>query len=125
MLIHVNKPVFHAGGELFAHVILLLRKGDYRVRCTDRVELVCTETWVQRVDSQYGQSYHRKTENLISEGETLMDDQTIRNGVPYSADLRVSVLRDAIPTLSGKPCAEDRALHRVGCKGRHGRGQGA
>ena len=97
--IHVNKPVFHAGGELDAHV-RLAPKGDYRVR-HGRVELVCTETWVQRVDSQYGPSYHRKTEVLSSEGETFMDDQTVRNGVPYSADLRVSVPRDALPTLSG------------------------
>ena len=97
--IHVNKSVFHAGDELDAHV-RLAPKGDYRVR-HGRVELVCTETWVQRVDSQYGPSYHRKTEVLSSEGETFMDDQTVRNGVPYSADLRVSVPRDALPTLSG------------------------
>ena len=97
--IHVNKSVFHAGDELDAHV-RLAPKGDYRVR-HGRVELVCTETWVQRVDSQYGPSYHRKTEVLSSEGVTFMDDQTVRNGVPYSADLRVSVPRDALPTLSG------------------------
>ena len=97
--ISVNKSELRAGDELDARVALL-PNGDYRVR-HGRVELVCTETWVQRVDSQYGPSYHRKTEVLSRQGETFMEDQTVRNGVPYSADLRVTVPRDALPTLSG------------------------
>ena len=97
--IHVNKHIFHAGDGLDAHV-RLLPKGDFRVR-RGTVELVCTETWVQRIDSQYGPSYHRKTEVLSSQGETFMEDQTVRNGVPYSADLRATVPRDALPTLIG------------------------
>ena len=97
--IHVNKSDFHAGDKLDAHV-RLLPKSDFRVR-QGRVELVCTETWVQRVDSQYGPSYHRKTNTLSSEGETFMEDQTVRNGVPYSAELRATVPSDALPTLSG------------------------
>ena len=97
--ISVNKSDLHAGDELDARVALL-PKGDFRVR-HGRVELVCIETWVQRIDSQYGPSYHRKTEVLSSQGETFLEDQTLRNGVPYSADLRATVPGDALPTLSG------------------------
>ena len=98
--ISVNKSDFHAGDKLDARVALL-PNGDYRLR-HGRVELVCIETWVQRIDSQYGSSYHRKTEVLSSQGETFLEDQTVRNGVPYSADLRVAVPRDALPTLRGE-----------------------
>ena len=98
--ISVNKSDFHAGDRLDARVALL-PKGDFRVR-NGRVELVCIETWVQRIDSQYGPSYHRKTEVLSSQGETFLEDQAVRNGVPYSADLRVAVPRDALPTLCGE-----------------------
>ena len=97
--ISVNKSVFHAGDRVDARVALL-PKSDFRVR-HGRVEFVCIETWVQRIDSQYGPSYHRKTEILSSEGETFLDEQTLRNGVPYSADLRATVPRDALPTLRG------------------------
>ena len=97
--IHVNKSTFHAGDELDARVALA-PKGDFHVRL-GRVELVCTETWVQRVDSQYGSSYHRKTNALSRAGETFMEDQTVRNGVPYSADLKVAVPQDALPTITG------------------------
>ena len=98
--ISVNKSDLHAGDELDARVALL-PKGDYRVR-NGRVELVCIETWVQRIDSQYGPSYHRKTEVLSSQGETFLEDQALRNGVPYSADLRATVPMDALPTLRGE-----------------------
>ena len=97
--ISVNKSEFRAGDKLDARVALL-PNGDYRVR-QGRVELVCTETWVQRVDSQYGPSYHRKTEVLSRQGETFMEDQAVRNGVPYPADLRVTLPQDALPTISG------------------------
>ena len=97
--ISVNKSDFHAGDELDARVALL-PKGDFRVR-HGRVELVCIETWVQRIDSQYGPSYHRKTNVLSSEDEVFMEGHTVRNGVPYSADLKATVPRDALPTLSG------------------------
>ena len=97
--IHVNKSAFHAGDELDARVALA-PKVDFHVR-SGRVELVCTETWVQRVDSQYGSSYHRKTNALSTTGETFMEDQTVRNGVPHSADLKVTVLQDALPTITG------------------------
>ena len=98
--ISVNKSSFNAGDKIDADV-RLLPKSDFRVR-SGRVEFVCIETWVQRVDSQYGPSYHRKTEVLSSEGETFMEDQTVRNGVPYSADLKATVPRDALPTLRGE-----------------------
>ena len=98
--ISVNRSDFHAGDRVDARVALL-PNGDYRVR-NGRVELVCIETWVQRIDSQYGPSYHRKTEVLSSEGETFLEDQTVRNGVPYSADLKATVPRDALPTLRGE-----------------------
>ena len=97
--ISVSKSELRAGDELDARVALL-PKGDFRVR-HGRVELVCIETWVQRIDSQYGPSYHRKTEVLSSQGETFLEDQALRNGVPYSADLRATVPMDALPTLRG------------------------
>ena len=97
--ISVNQSKLNAGDRVDAHV-RLLPKADFRVRSV-RVELVCTETWVQRVDSQYGPSYHRKANTLSSQGETFMEDQTVRNGVPYSAELKATVPRDALPTLSG------------------------
>ena len=97
--ISVNKSDLHAGDELDARVALL-PKGDFRVR-HGRVELVCIETWVQRVDSQYGSSYHRKTNALSRAGETFVEDQAVRNGVPYPADLKVTLPQDALPTISG------------------------
>ena len=121
--INVNNSVFRAGDRVDAHV-RLLPKGDFHVR-QGRVEFVCIETWVQRVDSQYGPSYHRKTNILSSQGETFMEGQTVRNGVPYSADLRATVPRDALPDPQRRPGTEDRTGHRVGGQDRRGRGQGA
>ena len=65
------------------------------------IELVCTETYVQKTSSQYGTYYNRKTENRYSVGETFLNDATVRDGVPYSTDVKLVVPADAMPSMSG------------------------
>ena len=84
--IHVDKTELHLGEELEARVTLV-PKSDFRVR-HGMIELVCTETFVQKTSSQYGTYYNRKTENRYSVGETFLNDATVRDGAPHSADVR-------------------------------------
>jgi hypothetical protein len=97
--VQTDKTVLHAGDELEARVTLV-PKGDFHVR-HGKVELVCTESYVQRVSSQYGTSYHRRTETLSRAGETFIDDRAVRRRMPYSTDVRLVVPPDALPTIVG------------------------
>ena len=97
--IRIDRTVVHADDELEARVTLV-PKGDFHVR-HGKVELVCTESYVQRVSTQYGTSYHRRTETLSRAGETFIDDRTVRHRVPYSTDVRLVVPPDALPTIIG------------------------
>ena len=120
--ISVNKSELRVGDRIDARVALL-PNGDYRVR-NGRVELVCTETWVQRIDSQYGPSYHRKTEVLSSDGETFLEDQTVRERRALLGRPEGDRAGGRTTDPQRRPCAEDRARHRLGGQGRHGRRQG-
>ena len=97
--IQLDSAELHPGEELEARVTLV-PKSDFRVR-HGTVELVCTETYVQKTSSQYGTYYNRKTATLYSVGETFLNDTNVRNGVPHSTDVRLAVPADAIPTMSG------------------------
>ena len=97
--VHVNKTVLNPGDELEARVSLAPKAG-FHVR-HGKVELVCTETYVQMVSGQYGPSYDKRTQKRTFADETFMDNGTIRKGVPYSTDFRLVVPSDALPTLSG------------------------
>ena len=97
--IHVDKTELHPSEELDARVTLV-PKSDFRVR-HGMIELVCTETYVQKTSSQYGTYYNRKTENRYSVGETFLNDATVRDGAPYSTDVKLVVPADAMPSMSG------------------------
>ena len=97
--IHVDKAELHPGEELEARVVLV-PKSDFRIR-HGTVELVCTETYVQKTSSQYGTYYNRKTVTRYSVGETFLNDATVRNGVPHSTDVKLVVPADALPSMSG------------------------
>ena len=92
--IHVDKNELHPGEELEARVTLV-PKSDFRVR-HGTVELICTETYVQKTSSQYRTYYNRKTATLYSVEETFLNDATVRNGVPHSTDVKLVVPADAL-----------------------------
>ena len=56
---------------------------------------------MQKTSSQYGTYYNRKTETRYNVGETFLNDATVRDGVPYSTDVKLVVPADALPTMSG------------------------
>ncbi len=97
--IEVDKTVLQLRDDLRARVTLV-PKQDFDVR-QGKVELVCTETYVQMTSSQYGQHYHRRTRTLSREGGSFMEGGTVRAGLPYSGDVTLAVPAAALPTLTG------------------------
>ena len=97
--IEVDKTVLQLGDELRARVTLV-PKQDFDVR-QGKVELICTETYVFRTSSQYGQHYHRKTQVLSRQVGSFLGSETVRAGLPYSGDVTLAVPADALPTLTG------------------------
>ena len=97
--IEVDKTVVQMGDEVRARVTLV-PKTDFGVR-HGKVELICTETYVQRTSSQYGQHYHRRARTLSREGGSFMEGGTVRAGLPYYGDVTLAVPAAALPTLTG------------------------
>ena len=97
--IYIDETELHPSEELEARVTLV-PKSDFRVR-HGTLELICTETYVQKTSSQYGTYYNRKTATLYSVEETFLSDANVRNGVPHLTDVRLAVPADAMPTMSG------------------------
>ena len=97
--IDVDKTVVQVGDEVRARVTLV-PKQDVDVR-QGKVELICTETYVQMTSSQYGQHYHRRARTLSREGGSFMEGGTVRAGLPYYGDVTLAVPADALPTLTG------------------------
>ena len=97
--IDVDKTVVQVGDEVRARVTLV-PKQDFDVR-QGKVELICTETYVQMTSSQYGQHYHRRTRSLSLEGGSFMEGGTVRAGLPHSGSVRLVVPAGALPTLTG------------------------
>ena len=97
--IHVDKTEVRPGEELEARIVLL-PGSDFHVR-QGTVALVGTETYVQKTSSQYGTHYSRKRQTLYSMEESFLNDITVRNGVPHSTDVRLTVPPDALPTMKG------------------------
>ena len=97
--IEVDKTVVQVGDEVRARVTLV-PKQDFDVR-QGKVELICTETYVQMTSSQYGQHYHRRTRTLSREGGSFMEGGTVRAGLPYYGDVTLAVPAAALPTLTG------------------------
>ena len=87
--IEVDKTVVQVGEDLRARVTLV-PKTDFNVR-QGKVELICTETYVQRTSSQYGQYYRRKTQVLSRTGGSFMESGTVRAGLPHSGSVRLVV----------------------------------
>ncbi len=97
--VEVNRDALHAGDELEARVALV-PKSDFHVR-SGKIELICTETYVQKISNQYGTSYHKKTEILSRSGETFISDETVRRSMPHSAKARLVAPPDALPSIEG------------------------
>ena len=85
--IEVDKTVVQVGDDLSARVTLV-PKQDFDVR-QGKVELICTETYVQMTSSQYGQHYHRRARTLSRKGGSFMEGGTVRAGLPHSGDVRL------------------------------------
>jgi hypothetical protein len=88
-----------AGDELEARVELVPRS-TFEVR-NGKVELICTETYVQKTSSQYGTHYQKKTLIRFSDGQTFSDNGTIRSGVKYTRGVRLIVPPDAPRSVQG------------------------
>ena len=99
MRIHPDKTVLHAGDDLDVRVELLPRS-DFDIR-HGKLELICTETYVQKTSSQYGTHYQKKTETRSSVGETFSDTGSLRSGVKYSTSVRLAVPPDAPRSIRG------------------------
>ncbi len=97
--VHVDKTELQPGEELQARVTLS-PESDFQVRL-GTVALVCTENYVQRTSSQYGNHDSRKTVIHYNQEETFLNDATVRNGVAHSTDVRLAAPADAMPTMSG------------------------
>ena len=99
--VRVSKTVLQPGDDLEVRVTLV-PKSDCHVR-RGKLELVCTETYVQMISTQYGVQYHSKTETVSRAGETLLDEVTVRRRAPYSSTVRLLVPPTALPTIIGTP----------------------
>ena len=97
--IRLDKTALQAGDELKARVELV-PKEDFHVRL-GKVELVCVETNVQTVRSQYGMSYHKKTHTRSIAEEAFMENRIVRRLAGASTDVRFVLPPDALPTLEG------------------------
>ncbi len=97
--IRLDKTALQAGDELKARVELV-PKEDFHVRL-GKVELVCVETNVQTVRSQYGVSYHKKIHTRSVAEETFMENRIVRRLAGASTDVRFVLPPDALPTLEG------------------------
>ena len=97
--IQVDKTEFQPGEELEARVVLL-PESDFHVR-QGTVALVCTENYVQKTSTQHGTYYSRKKAILFNAEEKFLNDETVRNGVPHSTNVRLALPVDALPTMSG------------------------
>ena len=95
----LTRTVLHAGDELNARVELV-PKSSFLVR-EGRVELICTEIYVQKTSSQYGTHYRKKTQTRAKVAETFSDNGTLTSGVKYSTDLKLAVPEDAPRSISG------------------------
>ena len=97
--VELSKRVAQPGDEIEARVSLI-PKSNFHVR-EGRVELVMLDTYIQRIQNQYGASYHKRTNNEVIASETLMDESAVRRGVTLASDFRFTVPEDALPTLNG------------------------
>ena len=85
--VEVNKSVIEPGDEIEARVSLI-PKSNFEVR-EGKVELVMLDTYIQRIQNQYGASYHKRTNDEVIASESLMDDGKVRRGVSHSSGLHV------------------------------------
>lgn len=97
--IHVDKTVLSPGDGLEVRVDLV-PKSNFDVR-NGRLELICTETYIQKTSSQYGTHYQRKTETRFRVGDTFSDSGTLRSGVKYSTRMTFDVPADGAGTIRG------------------------
>jgi hypothetical protein len=97
--IQLDRAELRGGDELEARVDLL-PKSSFHIR-HGIVELICTETYVQKTSSQYGTHYQKKTQTRASVEETFSDSGLLKSGVKYSTGVRLLVPPDAPRTVKG------------------------
>ena len=97
--IHIDRAVLNPGDSLDVKVDLI-PKSSITVR-SGQLELICTETCVQKTSSQYGTHYQKKSETRFRAGERFSDTGTLRSGVKYSTDLRLEVPPNAPRSIKG------------------------
>ena len=97
--VELSKRIAQPGDEIEVRVSLI-PKGNFNVR-EGKVELVMLDTYIQRIQNQYGASYHKRTNNEVIASETLMGESAVRRGVTLASDFRFVVPENALPTLNG------------------------
>lgn len=97
--IQVDRAELLIGEELEARVVLL-PESDFLVR-QGTIALVCTEIYVQATSSQYGTSYSRMKATPHIMEEIFLNDESVRNGVLHSTDVRMAIPADSLPTMTG------------------------
>ena len=99
LTVHASPASAAPGGRVDARVSLHARQ-DFSLR-SGVIELVRTETYIQRVQHQHGQSYHRRRQHLSYATEQFLGREQIRDGSSHSGRFSFEVPPDAIPTLDG------------------------
>ena len=97
--VQISQTELQAGEELEARVELV-PKSNFHVR-EGRLELVCTEVYVQKTSSQYGAHYQRKSDTRVRVGETFTENGNLRSGVKYTTNLKLAVPADAPRSIRG------------------------
>ena len=104
--VELSETRLQPGDELNVRVSLIPRDG-FQVR-RGRVEILCVESYVDRVDnvrtSSYGSGTRglRLTHILDRYEKVFMDDSRVHRGLPHYFDVDWSVPQNATPTAAGK-----------------------
>ena len=103
--VELSETAFRPGDELQVRVSLVPRDG-FQVR-RGRVEILCVESYVDRVDNVRTSSYGSGTRKLglthirNRYEKVIMDDVRLRRGLPRYFDVDWTVPLDAVPTAAG------------------------
>ncbi len=103
--VELSETTLRPGDELKVRVSLVPRDG-FQVR-RGRVEILCVESYVDRVDnvrtSQYGSGTRaiKLTSMLDRYEKVFMDDSRVRRGLPRYFDVDWTIPSDAVPSAVG------------------------
>ncbi len=99
LTVRVSPASATPGDRVEARISLHARQ-DFALR-SGGVELVRTETYIQRVQHQHGQSYHRRRQHVSYATEQFLGREQVRDGSSHSGRFGFEVPADALPMLDG------------------------